>query len=59
MFSTPVCILSLGMEVSWFESSFNSPLIGNKTGVGVALARKTFSFFSSICLPLSFANCLA
>lgn len=57
MFSTPLGTLSFGTLISLDGSCFVSPFTGSKTGEDGGLMRTTFSFFSSIYFPLSFANC--
>jgi len=57
MFSTPLSTLSFCTSISLDGSCFTSPFTGSNTGEDDGLRRTTLSFFSSISLPLSFANC--
>ncbi|WVZ10418.1 hypothetical protein V8G54_014948 [Vigna mungo] len=58
IFSTPLSTLSLCTSISLDGSCFISPFTGSNTGEDDGLMRTTLSFFSSISLPLSFANIL-
>jgi len=57
MFSTPLRTMSFCIEASQDGSCFNTPLIGSSIGEGGGTVRITLSFFSTMYLPLSFANC--
>ncbi len=57
MFSSPLSTLSFCTEASKGGSCFNTPLIGSSTGEGGGIIRITLNFFSTMYLPLSFANC--